>query len=61
MSEGKTHYSVKDGVATIVFDRPEARNAMTWTMYDGLAQALGAVASDPSPRQWKVAGEIPAS
>jgi enoyl-CoA hydratase/carnithine racemase len=50
VSEGKTHYSVKGGVATIVFDRPEARNAMTWAMYDGLAQALGAIASDPSVR-----------
>ena len=50
MSEGKVHYSVKDGIATIVFDRPEARNAMTWAMYDGLAQALGQIASDHDVR-----------
>ena len=29
---------VRDGaVATILFDRPRARNAMTWRMYEGLA------------------------
>jgi len=30
VSEGSVRYSVAQGVATIVFDRPEARNAMTW-------------------------------
>jgi len=50
LSEGKVHYSVKDGIATIVFDRPEARNAMTWPMYDGLAQALSQIASDHDVR-----------
>jgi len=42
------HYSVADGVATIVFDRPEARNAMTWSMYYGLAQALESISADPA-------------
>lgn len=37
MSEGKVHLSVDDDVATLVFDRPEARNAMTWAMYEQLA------------------------
>jgi len=30
----------RDGpLATVTFNRPEARNAMTWTMYDGLVEA----------------------
>ena len=32
----------RDGVTAIVtFNRPEARNAITWAMYDGLVEALG--------------------
>jgi len=46
VSEGSVRYSVAQGVATIVFDRPEARNAMTWAMYYGLAQALEALSAD---------------
>ena len=48
MSDGSVHYSVADGVATIVFDRPEARNAMSWSMYYGLAQALESISADPA-------------
>jgi enoyl-CoA hydratase len=36
MSEGTVHLSIADGVAAVVFDRPAARNAMTWTMYEQL-------------------------
>lgn len=36
MSEGAVHLEVKDRVATITFDRPAARNAMTWAMYEAL-------------------------
>ena len=50
MSEGRVLYEVKDGVAEVVFDRPEARNAMTWTMYDGLAQACENIATDVDVR-----------
>ncbi|MDO8372357.1 MAG: enoyl-CoA hydratase, partial [Polaromonas sp.] len=32
MSEGAVHLSVSGGVASVVFDRPAARNAMTWAM-----------------------------
>ena len=48
MSEGRVTYTVKSGVAYVVFDRPEARNAMTWAMYDGLAQACDAIMEDAS-------------
>ncbi|MDO8250150.1 MAG: enoyl-CoA hydratase/isomerase family protein [Rhodoferax sp.] len=36
MSEGLVHLTVNAGVASVVFDRPRARNAMTWAMYEQL-------------------------
>lgn len=36
MSEGVVHLTVNAGVASVVFDRPLARNAMTWAMYEQL-------------------------
>lgn len=36
MSEGTVHLDIAGGVAAIVFDRPAARNAMTWGMYEQL-------------------------
>jgi len=36
MSAGMVHLSIKAGVASVVFDRPAARNAMTWAMYERL-------------------------
>jgi enoyl-CoA hydratase/carnithine racemase len=47
---GQTDYEVRDGVAYVTFNRPEARNAMTWAMYDGLARACEAIAQDDSVR-----------
>lgn len=49
-SEGQVRCSVNDGVAELVFDRPEARNAMTWAMYKQLAAACDAIAADASVR-----------
>jgi enoyl-CoA hydratase/carnithine racemase len=31
--DGQVRLAIDGGVATIVFDRPAARNAMTWSMY----------------------------
>ena len=39
MSDGEVRLMRGGAVATIVFDRPQARNAMTWRMYEGLAAA----------------------
>jgi enoyl-CoA hydratase len=36
--------------AVITFDRPTARNAMTWSMYEQLTEALGQVESDADLR-----------
>ena len=50
MSDGEVHCTVTDGIASVVFDRPAARNAMTWTMYDGLARACREIAENPQVR-----------
>lgn len=34
--EGTVHLAVEGPVASVTFDRPEARNAMTWAMYQQL-------------------------
>jgi len=36
MSDGAVWLSVNGNVAAVVFDRPDARNAMTWAMYEQL-------------------------
>jgi enoyl-CoA hydratase/carnithine racemase len=43
-------YEVEDGTAWVTFDRPEARNAMTFAMYEGLGRVCAAVADDPEIR-----------
>ena len=39
MSGDDLLYEERDRIATITFNRPGARNAMTWEMYDGLLKA----------------------
>ena len=46
MSAGEVHLAIASGVATVIFDRPEARNAMTWSMYKQLGAACAAIAAD---------------
>ena len=50
MSDGRTHLSVEGGIAHISFDRPQARNAMTWKMYDELAEACEVIGAQPQIR-----------
>jgi len=50
MSEGRVHYKKTDGIASVLFERPDARNAMTWAMYGALAVACEKIASDPEVR-----------
>jgi enoyl-CoA hydratase/carnithine racemase len=41
----------RDGqIVTVTFDRPSARNAMTWAMYEQLDSALDQLASEPDVR-----------
>ena len=50
MSDGTVQLTIEDRTAWVLFDRPQARNAMTWTMYQQLAQICAQLASDPSIR-----------
>jgi enoyl-CoA hydratase len=44
--EGKVTLRIVDAVAHVQFERPWARNAMTWAMYDGLASACSTINAD---------------
>ena len=50
MSNGTVQLSISAGVASVVFDRPAARNAMTWAMYERLNQICEQLTSDTSVR-----------
>ncbi len=50
MSEGQVSLTLADGVASILIDRPAARNAMTWAMYDELTRICRQLAQDPAVR-----------
>jgi enoyl-CoA hydratase/carnithine racemase len=50
MSQGVVACEITGPVAHIFFDRPDARNAMTWKMYDELYAACEAVAANSTVR-----------
>lgn len=50
MSEGTTRLTIDGAVASVVFDRPGARNAMTWAMYEQLGDICRRLASEPGVR-----------
>ena len=43
-------YTVQDGIGNVTFNRPQARNAMTFAMYDRLAEICAEAGQDPSMR-----------
>lgn len=45
MSAGRVIWERTGEVARVTFDRPEARNAMTWEMYEQLASALAEISA----------------
>src|SRR3954469_16910440 len=45
-----TLFDIDGATATLTFNRPEARNAMTWEMYEALVAACERVDSDPAIR-----------
>jgi len=47
---GEVRLHAEAGVATVVFDRPQARNAMTWGMYQQLAAICTQLAADRGVR-----------
>ncbi len=50
MSDGTVDLSIANGVAAVVFDRPAARNAMTWAMYQQLNEICEQLKTDTSVR-----------
>jgi enoyl-CoA hydratase len=48
--KGSVHLDISAGVASVVFDRPAARNAMTWAMYERLNAICEQLSGDPSVR-----------
>ncbi len=50
MNEGRVHLSLHADVASVVFDRPQARNAMTWAMYEQLMEICTQLQTDPTVR-----------
>ena len=50
MSDGEVRLHIQDAIAKIVFDRPDARNAMTWRMYEQLADTCARLRDDTSVR-----------
>jgi len=50
MSDGAVHLSIDGSIASVVFDRPAARNAMTWAMYEQLAAICTRLRDEPGVR-----------
>lgn len=50
MSDGAVHLHIEAGVASVLFDRPQARNAMTWAMYEQLMAICRQLHQDASIR-----------
>lgn len=50
MSDGQVRLDIAGAVAAIVFDRPEAHNAMTWSMYAQLADICTSLAANDAVR-----------
>lgn len=49
-TDGAVRLHVENGVASITFDRPHARNAMTWAMYEELGNIVTQLQADNRPR-----------
>jgi enoyl-CoA hydratase len=50
MSTSEAHFTIDTKVAYLTFDRPHAKNAMTWAMYDALVAACEIVDADADVR-----------
>ena len=56
MSTSETLFDIEGPIAFLTFNRPEARNAMTWGMYDALVAACDRVDADPNLRVFVLRG-----
>lgn len=50
MNQGRVTLTIDGAIARVVFDRPEARNAMTWSMYEQLGHICTRLAQDKTVR-----------
>ena len=50
MSESEALFDVDGAIAILTFNRPQARNALTWAMYDALVAACDRVDADSALR-----------
>lgn len=50
MIEGAVRLNIAAGLASVVFDRPQARNAMTWAMYEQLIAICAQLQADKTVR-----------
>ncbi len=49
MTDGEVRYARDGEVAIVIFDRPAARNAMTWRMYEQLGEACAQIRREDGP------------
>ena len=55
-ASGELRYDVADGIARVVFNRPQARNALTFGMYERLAEICGEIDRDPAVKALLLTG-----
>lgn len=56
MADDELIYAVEEGIGTVTFNRPQARNAMTFAMYDGLKRVCEEMPNDRSVRALIITG-----
>ena len=56
MSNAETLFEIDGAIATLTFNRPAARNALTWEMYEGLLRACDRVDGDAAVRVFVLRG-----
>jgi len=56
MSDEILHEVREGGIAWTTFNRPEARNAMLFSMYERLQTLAGEISADPAIRVWVLTG-----
>ena len=56
MADDELLYEVEDGIARVTFNRPQARNALTFPMYERLAAICAEVEGDPAIKAMLLTG-----
>ena len=56
MPTSRVLFDIDGSIAVLTFNRPEARNAMTWEMYEGLMDACDRVDADSNVRVFVLRG-----